>query len=431
MAVKKVLCCADLHLGRSSSGIAFPSGVDISASGAWTRIVNAAISGEAHIVAIAGDVFDGMGSYNQSQIDFRGGLEMLTQAGIDTVAVSGNHDHEALRRFSKTTDGLRFTVLGLPGKWESKVINEIRFLGWSFTTQHQKEPALKSFASETYSGPTVGLLHGETDKPESFYNYIDTNELVRHADAWVLGHIHKPRWFDTKNIVYPGSPQAFDFGPGEREEHGFYWLEVDSKIAKFSSLVPTSSVRFDHLSGVRLIEEGEDPFEVLERWAEQHCESLRKSQANLQSVQLRITAELVGAAQVPTPLPGSSSGRHGFEFISIAAYPRHDLWAETESTGPSAELSRLLIAARAYNGVHEGRTVDAEWIRSFERICAKVQSDVERLWRNSIDRVKCDYDEHSLAERTPEEFAKQARQTLLVQLEAKWQELNRNSAEAS
>src|SRR5271165_235862 len=97
----KLLCTADLHLGRHSACLA-PVDADISALGAWGRICIRALQARADAVVIAGDLFDSFGSWYESRDRFLTHLKPLHHADIPVVAVCGNHDYLATARLARS-----------------------------------------------------------------------------------------------------------------------------------------------------------------------------------------------------------------------------------------------------------------------------------------------------------------------------------------
>ena len=98
---------------------------------------------------------------------------------------------------------------------------------------------------------TIGLLHGEVDSLESKYGPISLSELkFTSAEAWILGHIHKPIEFSPKApyIAYPGSPHALD--PGEPGSHGPILIEVHGKNDIKVERIPLSPIRYEKISVV-------------------------------------------------------------------------------------------------------------------------------------------------------------------------------------
>ena len=238
---KRLLCTADLHLGRESSG--FP-GCD--SLGAWSRMVDRAVESSADAVLVAGDFFDSDAAQYAVRADVRRTLERLRAAGIAVVAVAGNHDSHALRVFSRYCDGL-ITLLGVAGAPSMVDIKGFRVVGASFE-RPDDHGLLDRLPVVSVGSPVVGLLHGDIDGTDRRYNPFSGAELTgRGVDSWVLGHIHVRREFASFSASYPGSPQALD--PGETGLHGFHWLEIDDRGGLSSPIFePVSDVRYENLT---------------------------------------------------------------------------------------------------------------------------------------------------------------------------------------
>lgn len=234
----KLLCTADLHLGRQSATLMPAEGVDGSSVGAWARIVDLAVAGRADAVLIAGDVFDHDGTYYSSRQPFAQGLRQLRDAGVPVLAVAGNHDWKSLRAFVQAFPDSGLRLLGAGSAWEVvELPNGLSVVGWSFSNASQMR----------WAGPfpraDVGLVHGDLTQT-SIYHPLALDELRVSAMPWVLGHIHLPQ-SPAPTIRYPGSPQALDFGPGEAGTHGVCWLERRDGQWSFGETVPTSTVLYD------------------------------------------------------------------------------------------------------------------------------------------------------------------------------------------
>src|SRR5699024_6770756 len=96
----------------------------------------------------------------------------------------------------------------------------VRIAGWSFPRRHVHESPFPGFreavaAADAGAGPLIGLLHGDRDQPGSPYAPFRSADLVDHpADAWLLGHVHRPDALDPHAPRgYLGSLAASD--PGE------------------------------------------------------------------------------------------------------------------------------------------------------------------------------------------------------------------------
>lgn len=417
MRDSKILLCADLHLGRASAWMQGPETTDRTAVGAWRRLVRQAIEGGACAVAIAGDVFDGLAAYYETRSAFLDGLRTLKAAGVAVVAVAGNHDHEALPRFARRFHDSGLTLLGEGGRWESFEVGGITFVGWSFPAETVRTRAFDAFVPPAVEGPVVGVVHGDA-APKTVYHPFRLEDVAHGADAWVLGHIHKPARFGPR-AVYPGSPQALDFGPGERGAHGFYWLSFVNGRAEFSALQPLSTVRFEEASLSVEVSAGEEGWEAVLRATEAHSDALREAHPFLESVQLRARVVVSGCEALPKVSPEAEPSRDGRDavlFTEARLRPVRDLWLEGRGRDATGEIARLLLGATARGGRVDGREVDPEWIRLADDLVARCAGDVGIAFRATIGGVQ---DAGDAARPAPDEAEAReiARAALVAELE--------------
>ena len=97
MTAFRFLHCSDLHIDSPFKGLSSlqPSLAEIlrqSTYQAFQNIVELALQEEVEAVLIAGDIYDGSDKSLEAQLKFRSGLQKLSDAGIDTFIVHGNHD---------------------------------------------------------------------------------------------------------------------------------------------------------------------------------------------------------------------------------------------------------------------------------------------------------------------------------------------------
>ena len=416
----RILVCADLHLGRASAWLEGPNGVDRSAVGAWGRLVDAALDGEAVAVAIAGDVFDGMAAYFETRDAFAKGVRRLKDAGIPVVAVAGNHDHEALPRFALHAPDCGLTLLGKGGRWEAASLGGVTFVGWSFPREAWRERAFDRDRPALGEGYVVGLVHGDL-APVSAYHPISVADLEGGASAWVLGHVHLPRRVGSR-ALYPGSPQALDFGPGERGAHGFYWLVLRDGRIDISDLQPLSTVRFDETDLEVDVPENADAYECLLAASEARAEALRMDQPELKTVQLRIRAALVGCDEAPiapSRCERSRDGRDAFEFTEIRKRSVRDPWDDAAGADVAGEVARLLLGAEAMaDGMARGKIVNEEWIEAARQVVDGSMGDVSRTFRETVGRVTDEGHDGARRPPNPIEARELATRALIAELEA-------------
>ena len=243
-----------MHLGRRPSGLpdSEAAGAELDPlrldpRAAWQRTVDLALQSRVDAVLLAGDVVDSGNHFMEAYAPLREGAVRLTRAGIDLVAVAGNHDVEALPRLADEIGDLsgeagegRFVLLGRGATWSSHLVRRdgepvARVLGWSFANRRETTSPLASLPSSLRSGRyedgapdellTVGLLHCDLGATGSPYAPVGRSELVQLGDGfsgWFLGHVHVPGIASGELPVgYLGSLVGMD--AGETGPHG-PWL---------------------------------------------------------------------------------------------------------------------------------------------------------------------------------------------------------------
>jgi DNA repair protein SbcD/Mre11 len=243
----EILCIGDIHLGRRASGIPADlsdHGVDpgaLSPRAAWAAAVELAQSRGVRAVVLLGDVVDADRHYMEVWGQLFDRVRALVEAGIEVVAIAGNHDVDALPRLARQIRGCK--LLGKGGAWETHVLSdaagaELRLVGWSFPRTHVDASPLGTFpALEPSEAPTLGLLHGDLDATASRYAPFTRRELESTpCHAWLLGHQHKPTLGGAgRPLGYLGSLTPLD--PSETGPHGPWILEVDGpRIARLEQV---------------------------------------------------------------------------------------------------------------------------------------------------------------------------------------------------
>jgi len=255
----KILCAADIHLGRQPSIRAFP-GQPMGPGAAWEFVVASALRERADLVLLAGDLVERDNRYFEAWAPLRAGVLRLLEAGMTVAAVAGNHDSEALPRLHddlardlEPAAAARFLLLGRRdgalGVWTQAVVTRgadaLRLVGWSFPApQHSADP-FRGFPAVPGDLPTLGLLHGDLDQPGSPYAPFTTGSLqASRLDRWVLGHVHAPSARDRAPF-YCGSP--LPLRAGETGAHGCWTLTLDGRAWSGPVAVP-APVRIEPLA---------------------------------------------------------------------------------------------------------------------------------------------------------------------------------------
>lgn len=390
----RLLCASDLHLGRQSLWLNGSDEVDRSTTGAWRRIVELAIRERVDGVLLGGDIFDGAGSYYAARTAFSQGLRDLTAMRIPVAAVAGNHDWDALPRFCAAASESGMLLLGAGGRWQTGLLETgsgpLHLCGWSFERMTQSESALPHMPSRLDDGYRVALVHGDVGVAGSAYHPLSAAELDGRADAWVLGHIHLGRRI-TPTALYPGSPQALDFGPGERVVHGVRILTLDDGGARFSEIHPISTVRFEECvltleEGVR--SEGEDldrrvdglfqEFSRLDGVPIEHLESVQL-RVRLEGYDVEPRQEVVGVTDL--------TGRHAWTRLSYRRLLQDEPWTDVNGSDVAAESAQLLVALNNLNSDPPDDRLLPEWCSRVMQLVDDGVREMERTWDRSLGRV--------------------------------------------
>jgi DNA repair protein SbcD/Mre11 len=402
----KILLTADVHVGRRSSRL--PSKADghtHSCAAAWGRIVDCALAEKVDLLVIAGDLIDESNRYLEAVGAVEQGLKRLAGAGIETIVVAGNHDHEVLPQVVDSIGSDTIRLLGRQGKWERYTVerrNErIHFDGWSFPHSHFPSSPLQNYAPTLDGTPTVALLHADLEQPRSPYAPLFLAELRRHSSVlFFLGHVHAP-WIEEEpggaRFIYPGSPQAID--RGETGDHGVWVVENRGSQFHFRQ-VPLSTIRY------LPVELSVDDVERVDEVDNRLYAAVRARAASagtsgpVRCVRCRVhvTGRTRFQRQIEqrlTELAGELEVWNDETAVSIDSFdfdtqPAHDLRALAKGLGAPAILATLLEDPELNRGLAaELRRVVTEihGSRSFAEV-AGGEDDLEALQLLALDEVR-------------------------------------------
>lgn len=250
----KILCTADVHIGRRPSRL--PQRVDVAAlscARAWETVVRRAVEERVDLLLVAGDLVDEANKFYEAAGPVEAGVRMLAEAGIPLLAVAGNHDHDSLPWLAGRFPDERFRLLGPGGQWERHTVVRdgrpvLHVDGWSFPGPVMRDDPLDGYPGRARDGvPVLGMVHGDLDQAGSRHAPLASAGLrARPVDFWLLGHVHRSArhsGIGVADLLYPGSPQAMD--PGEPGLHGPWLLEVDDGGRFSARQLPLSTVRYE------------------------------------------------------------------------------------------------------------------------------------------------------------------------------------------
>ncbi len=256
----RVLVTGDLHIGRTSTRLpkSIPTDSEtLRAVNGWHSIVEYAVNNDVDLLILTGDLADEDNKFWEAIGPLQTGLRRLANHDVRTLAVSGNHDHDVLPRLADALgDEGNFTLLGRGGRWQRETITidgrpVLHVDGWSFPAKVvENDPVLSYPAAPGHGVAVLGVVHGDLDDSASRYAPLSLARLTAQpVDGWLLGHVHKPQLYPQAGpfVLYPGSPQALDFGVGEHGVHGPWQFEIDAGRVEAPRQVPMSCCRYDDI----------------------------------------------------------------------------------------------------------------------------------------------------------------------------------------
>ena len=262
-----ILAIGDIHLGTACSGV--PDEIsswgldpgELTPAAALKLSVNFAIDQKVDAVLFAGDVVESTNARFEAMLPLEEGIRRLLDAGIQVIAVAGNHDVEALPRLAALIDG--FTLLGAGGQWEARTLTKNQspiavVIGWSFGERFVRQSPVAELLAQPLEIPSspipkIGLLHADLDASGGHYAPIRQAELDNTGyDAWLLGHIHKPS-LENLSVSTGARPSGYlgsliGLDPSEAGPHGPWLLSLPSGGTLHMEQVPLAPLRWEHVT---------------------------------------------------------------------------------------------------------------------------------------------------------------------------------------
>lgn len=364
-----LLAIGDMHLGRLPA--ALPDELkgrqrELGPETAWKRAVAEAVRRRVDAVVLAGDVVERSRDFFVAYGQLRAGIEKLASAGIQVLAVAGNHDTHVLPRLADEIDSLH--LLGRGGQWERRTIGDATLIGWSFPQSQVRSSPLDTFPERRPGETLIGLLHCDRDQTDSPYAPVASSDLeALPVSAWLLGHIHQPDPLDGERPMgYLGSVNALR--ASEIGTRGPWLVAVDQRrvTARQLALAP---LRFDTLAidCTDLTSPDQLGGEILRR-TRAHLEAPEQRDLLPDALGLRI--ELTGHSRVSDRLPAaadslldearpwSESGAVCFiHKISVNTLPALDLDRLARQSDPAGLLARRLQALENSDSSERARLI--------------------------------------------------------------------------
>ncbi len=246
--------CADLHIDTPFKQVsdATPEFRELlyrSTYQSFTNIINLAISEKVDCVLVAGDVYDSADKSLRAQLKFREGLQQLSDAGIHTFVVHGNHD--PLNGWSATLtwpENVHIFAADnascMPLKSNGETIAQV--CGVSFPRRDVLTNLAAKFERTESDVPHIALLHtnvGANPDHDPYAPCSIEDLSSKGMDYWALGHVHTAVVLRANDpaIVYSGCSQGRSLR--ETGAKGCYLVELEPGGNPSIRFVPTDMVR--------------------------------------------------------------------------------------------------------------------------------------------------------------------------------------------
>ncbi|WP_158743021.1 DNA repair exonuclease [Acidisphaera sp. L21] len=245
----RIVHAADIHLDSPLAGMArrqpeLEALVRTCTRDAFTNLVDAAITNEADVLLIAGDLYDAEQRNYETGLFFAREMQRLSRP---CVVIHGNHDSA-----SQITKSLQPppNVTILPARRpDTAYFPELGLAvhGQSFGSRAEAEELAGSYPKRVEGAFNVGLLHSSMENPGQHARYAPCRVgtlLARNYDYWALGHIHtRATLHEAPWIHFPGNIQGRHVR--ETGPRGATLVEVDDDHRVRSlTFLPTDVLRW-------------------------------------------------------------------------------------------------------------------------------------------------------------------------------------------
>ncbi|HUU29154.1 MAG TPA: DNA repair exonuclease [archaeon] len=380
----KFIHTADLHLDSPFTGLrsvntAVAGKMQAATFSAFEEVVSLALREEVDFVLVAGDIYDGQERSLLAQLRFRKELQRLSDRGIRSFVVHGNHD--PLDGWSASLAWPENVHIFSGEKVESVPFHKdgaeaARIFGISYPHREVRENLIPRFKREKGVPFAIGLVHcnlgaNTGHEPYAPCSLSDLEEAG--FDYWALGHVHTRRVYELRGkalAVYPGNTQGRH--PGEKGPHGAVLVKVDPAGRIGTDFLPADSLRWEittvDISGLA----GED--ELIEALDNRIAEI--KDQAEGRDICLRLSLEGRGVLHSVLQRPG---------VLSDLESSRKEQWAGTR---PLVWIERLEDRTRPAVDLEKRRRSDdfvAGLLEEFDLLragCGKDRDEVFGLLKD-------------------------------------------------
>ncbi len=369
MPVRKILHAADIHLDSPLQKLdryeAAPADRIRGASRqAFRNLTRLAIEQQVDLVVIAGDLYDGEWTDQNTGLAFVAEASALVREGIPLAVIRGNHDAANQMTSSlplpNNPDGSElFLAMDRP---ESRVFESagIAVHGQSFRTRSETKNLAEHYPQPVSGLFNLGLLHTGLEGNSSHAHYAPcspTQLTDKGYDYWALGHIHARRDHGLKGgppIVFSGNLQGRHIG--ETGEKGCVIVEVDDRNACRYTFQPLDVLRWRECQiDVTEMSHVEEVFDAYQAWLNEH---VRDGEGRLLIARVRLVGRSTlyrslhrqveqTRAELQAIGVAAAADAVWLEDVRVAVVPPADPSVAVELEGPLESLSHVLEQLRS------------------------------------------------------------------------------------
>ncbi|MEI6099604.1 MAG: DNA repair exonuclease [Alphaproteobacteria bacterium] len=246
---------ADLHLDSPLVSLALrdpalADQVGVASRTALTRIIDLCLTEAVDALLIVGDLWDGSQTSAKTPRFLKQELTRLSQAGIRSFVLRGNHD--AASKVSRELEPPPLChIFGTkPGTERFELSgHSIAVHGMSFAEGAVPESLLPRYPAAQTGAFNIGMMHTSLNGSLAHDVYAPCRiaDLDGHGyQYWALGHIHKAALYQGQSmVVMPGIPQGRDIGEAGAVSVTLGTLHDDGRLTVQQHSV--AALRFDRL----------------------------------------------------------------------------------------------------------------------------------------------------------------------------------------
>ena len=188
-----------------------------------------------HLLLLAGDLFDSDRIYRETAEMLR---EALGSIRAKVFIAPGNHDPWSPLSPYAALSWPENVHIFRSGRIEAVHLEDpaVTVYGAAFTGP-RSGPLLRGFSASGGGRPSVLVMHGVLDDPDSPYNPISEEDIVSSGvDYMALGHVHRrqSRILGASTVINPGC--AMGRGFDETGPKGASYVELDGKGCRVTPL---------------------------------------------------------------------------------------------------------------------------------------------------------------------------------------------------